>query len=69
MVDGILSMELFYEIKFNLHKKCLEPKKLQKCIVSSKITDNRFNHGLRTPMKPFFIEIQNFWVWADKLVK
>ena len=19
------------------------------------------------PMKPFFIEIQNFWAWADKL--
>ena len=21
------------------------------------------------PMKPFFIEIQNFWAWADKLGK
>ena len=20
------------------------------------------------PMKPFFIEIQNFWAWADKLI-
>ena len=24
-------------------------------------------HGLRTPNEAFFIEIQNFWVWADKL--
>ena len=21
------------------------------------------------PLKPFFIEIQNFWAWADKLVR
>ena len=34
MVSCILSMELFYEIKFNLHKNCLGPKKLQKCILS-----------------------------------
>ena len=24
-------------------------------------------HGLWTPNEAFFIEIQNFWVWADKL--
>ena len=23
-------------------------------------------HGLRTPNEAFFIEIQNFWAWADK---
>ena len=23
-------------------------------------------HGLRTPNQAFFIEIQNFWAWADK---
>ena len=32
------------------------------------------NHGeslkdYGRPMKPFFIEIQNFWAWADKLGK
>ena len=24
-------------------------------------------HGLRTPNEAFFIEIPNFWAWADKL--
>ena len=24
-------------------------------------------HGLRTPNEAFFIKIQNFWAWADKL--
>ena len=24
-------------------------------------------HGLQTPNEVFFIEIQNFWAWADKL--
>ena len=24
-------------------------------------------HGLRTPNEAFFIEIQNFWAWTDKL--
>jgi hypothetical protein len=27
--------------------------------------EDRQNHGLR--MKPFFIEIPNFWAWADNL--
>ena len=26
-----------------------------------------FAHGLRMPNEAFFIEIQNFWAWADKL--
>jgi hypothetical protein len=25
------------------------------------------NHRLRTPNEAFFIKIQNFWTWADKL--
>ena len=34
--------------------------------------DFQFRLGIQTkdygrPMKPFFIEIQNFWAWADRL--
>ena len=25
------------------------------------------DHGLRMPNEAFFVEIQNFWAWADKL--
>ena len=28
---------------------------------------HELDHGLRTPNEAFFIEIQNFWAWADKL--
>ena len=31
----------------------------------AQICRNKSLHG--RPMKPFFIEIQNFWAWADKL--
>ena len=31
------------------------------CMYIGRFTD------FRRPMKPFFIEIPNFWAWADKL--
>ena len=46
--------------------KCLCPKILN---ISSKMvmlgTNSITDYG--RPMKPFFIEILNFWAWADKL--
>ena len=34
LLDVTNKQDKSYEIKFNLHKKCLRPKKLQKCIFS-----------------------------------
>ena len=28
--------------------------------------DYRIRHGLRTPRESFFLNIRNFWAWADK---
>ena len=33
--------------------------------IDGKKIDRITDYG--NPMKPFFIEIQNFWAWADKL--
>ena len=36
-------------------------------LIGGSIEMYSFDHGLRMPNEAFFIEIQNFWAWADKL--
>ena len=53
---------LFYNVHSN---SFCTGKLLQICLIVKVSLNEPTDYG--RPIKPFFVEIQNFWAWADKL--
>ena len=47
------------------HFSEFKPEKVTTAFYTTRSFDKTTDYG--RPMKPFFIEIQNFWAWADEL--
>ena len=60
--------QYFFRVKSNLeHPLTSKSAKGLYKELKEKSWDSAMAHGLPTPIEAFFIEIPNFWAWADNL--